>query len=266
MRAAAESADAAPPFGEEQRDTVRAAFRGGSDTAQESGGPQAPASEPASEEGSAMIGARQYGKLPRARWGEERWTNLSADAQWLYVYLVSQPTTDSAGVFPIRVSKWAKSARGMTKERVQAAAKELVDTGWIAVDHDSEEGLIRNYIRDDWAGDNIFKGAIGRALLCQSMRLRAILLSELHWLKNERPIIKDDQLTLIAELERTLPADFDLESVVESEVTSPGTTSTASTSPFEGRSNGDQTPFERRSEEDPDDADSYREFDRRNRP
>jgi hypothetical protein len=213
-----------------------------------------------------MIGARQYGKLPRARWGELRWTGLSADAQWLYVYLVSQPTTDAAGVFPLRVSKWAKSARGMTKDRAQAAAKELVDSGWIAVDHDSEEGLIRNYIRDDWAGDNIFKGAIGRALLCQSTRLRAILLSELHWLKAERPIIKDDQLTLIAELEQTLPADFDLESVVESELASPAPSSTATTQAFERRQNAVRTPFEHESETDSDDGDSYREFDRRNRP
>ena len=212
-----------------------------------------------------MIGARQYGKLPRSRWSDERWTGLIADAQWLYVYLVSQPTTDAAGVFPVRVTKWAKSAHGMTTQRVQAAAKELVERRWIAVDHDSEEGLIRNYIRDDWAGDNIFKGAIGRALLCQSTRLRAILLSELYWLKTERPIIKDDQLTLIAELEQTLPADLDLESVVESELASPAPSSTATTQAFRRRSNAVPTPFDPGSETDPDDGDSYREFDRRNR-
>jgi hypothetical protein len=190
-----------------------------------------------------MIGARQYGKLPRARWGEHTWTNLTADAQWLYVYLVTQPTTDSAGVFPIRITKWAKAATDTTEPRVKAAAKLLATTGWITVDHDTEEGLIRHYIRDDWAGDNIFKGALNRALLCQSTQLRAILLTELRWLKNERPVIKDDQLTLIEELEQSIPDDFDTDAVVESELASAAPSSTATTKPFKRRSNAVGTPF-----------------------
>jgi hypothetical protein len=206
-----------------------------------------------------MIGARQYGKLPRARWGEHAWTSLSADAQWLYMYLVSQPTTDSAGVFQIRVSKWAKSAHGMTTQRASTAAKELRETGWIAVDHDTEEGLIRHYIRDDWAGDNIFKGALGRALLCQSTQLRAILLTELRWLKSERPVIKDDQLTLIEELEQSIPNDFDTDAVVESELASPAPSSTATTKPFKRRSNAVGTPFGGGSEMDSEGDASYRD-------
>jgi hypothetical protein len=117
-----------------------------------------------------MTSARQYGKLLKTNWREDAWTGLTADAQWLYAFLVSQPTTDSAGVFPIRISKWAKAATDMTAARVKAAATLLVDRGWIVVDHDTEEGLIRSYIRDDWAGDNIFKGALGRAVQAQSAR------------------------------------------------------------------------------------------------
>jgi hypothetical protein len=156
-----------------------------------------------------MTGARQFGKLLKANWGKDAWTHLSTDAQWLYAYLVSQPTTDTAGVFQIRISKWSKGSPDMTKERVAAAAKMLVDRGWIAVDHDTEEGLLRNYMRDDWAGKLIFKGALARALLVQSMPLRAVLLSEIRELKCERPIVEDDQLSLIADLEQSVPPDFD---------------------------------------------------------
>ena len=91
-------------------------------------------------------------------------------------------------------------------ERLKATAKELVDTGWIAVDHDAEEGLIRTYIRDDWAGDNIFKGAVGRALLCQSPLLRATLLPEIRQLSRE---CKPEQLELIDALESSIPSGFD---------------------------------------------------------
>jgi hypothetical protein len=195
-----------------------------------------------------MTGARQFGKLLKANWGKDAWTHLSTDAQWLYAYLVSQPTTDTAGVFQIRISKWSKGSPDMTKERVAAAAKMLVDRGWIAVDHDTEEGLLRNYMRDDWAGKLIFKGALARALLVQSMPLRAVLLSEIRELKCERPIVEDDQLSLIADLEQSVPPDFDVASVVGFLRPSPPPSPKPSPQAFEGRTNGVQTPSVRRSQ------------------
>jgi hypothetical protein len=99
-----------------------------------------------------MSGARQFGKLLKANWGKGAWTQLPAAAQWLYAYIVSQATTDTAGAFPIRTTKRVKGAPDMTEDRVKAAAKALVDTGWIVVDHRTEEGLLCNYVRDDWAG------------------------------------------------------------------------------------------------------------------
>jgi hypothetical protein len=190
-----------------------------------------------------MTGARQFGKLLKANWAKDAWTNLSADAQWLYAYLVSQPTTDTAGVFPIRTTKWAKGAPDMTEARVKAAARQLADTGWIAVDFHTEEGLLRNHIRDDWAGDLIFKGALARALLVQSARLRAILLTEVQWLKSERPIVKDDQLTLIADLEESVALDSHCESVVGFEPPSPAPIPKPSPKPFERPSNAVRTPY-----------------------
>jgi len=190
-----------------------------------------------------VAGARQFGKLLKANWTQDSWTGLSTDGQWLYAYLVSQPTTDTAGVFPIRITKWAKGSPDMTVDRVRAAAKVLVEAGWIVVDHDSEEGLLCNYIRDDWAGDNIFKGAIGRALLVQSMRLRAILLNDIRWLKCERPVVKDDQLTLIAALEQSIPPDFDLESVVGFGLPTPPPSPKPSPQAFERPLNAVRTPF-----------------------
>jgi hypothetical protein len=198
-----------------------------------------------------MAGARTFGKLLKANWTRDAWRQLSTDAQWLYAYLVSQPTTDTAGVFPLHTARWAKGNSDMTEARVKAAARLLIDTGWIAVDFDTDEGLLRNYIRDDWAGDLIFKGALTRALLVQSVRLRAVLLSEVRELKCDRPIVKDDQLTLIDELESSIPPGFDVESVVGFVPASPPPSPKPSPQPFERRS---------------DEVDSYHEFDRRSKP
>jgi hypothetical protein len=194
-----------------------------------------------------MTGARQFGKLLKANWGKPEWTQLSADAQWLYAYLVSQPTTDTAGVFTIHTKKWAKGSPDMTEARVKAAARELTNAGWIAVDFATDEGLIRNYIRDDWAGDLIFKGALRRCLLVQSTPLRAVLLSEMQELKVDRPIVKDDQLSLIADLEQSIPTGFAVGWVVGFVPPAPPPSPKPSPKSFEGRTNGVETASERRS-------------------
>jgi hypothetical protein len=182
------------------------------------------------------MSARRFGKTPMTRWAEKSWTDLTADAQWLYMHLMSQPTTDTAGVFPIRVTKWAKAAADMAVERVRAAARLLTERGWIAADGDTEEGLIRNYIRDDWAGDKIFIGALGRTLLCQSALLRAVLLHEIENLGRAiKPDFREQVDSLITDLRESIPPDLDVEVLP----TSPVPTSSATTLAIDRRSIGD---------------------------
>ena len=71
----------------------------------------------------------------------------------------------------------------------------------IVPDHDTEEGLIRNYIRDDWAGDNIFKGALNRAVLAQSSLIRRCLFEEIQSLDRT---FNDREQQLIQELAESL--------------------------------------------------------------
>jgi len=150
--------------------------------------------------------ARQYGKLPIQNWREDAWTTMTADAQWLYAYLESQSNTNSAGVFPIQLTKWAKAAADMTADRVKAAAKLLVESRYIVVDHDTEEGVLRTHIRDDRAGDNVFKGALDVAAQAQSPVVRAVLLREVRGLDREFTI---RELELMDALEATIPPGFD---------------------------------------------------------
>jgi hypothetical protein len=146
--------------------------------------------------------ARQYGKLQIQNWRDATWTTMTVDAQWLYAYLESQSSTNSAGVFPIQITKWARAAADMTKERVAAAAKLLHERRYIVVDQKTEEGLIRTHIRDDRAGENVFKGAIDIAAQTQSSLLRAVLLREIRGLGRD---FSTRELELIDALESTHP-------------------------------------------------------------
>jgi hypothetical protein len=196
--------------------------------------------------------ARDYGKLRVGRWRETEWLKLSADAQWLYVFLVSQSTTDSAGVFPIQLSKWAKGASDMTVERVTAAARLLDAANFIVVDHDTEEGLIRTYIRDDRAGDNVFKGALSRAAQAQSPLLREVLLREIK--ENLHREFTDREAELITQLEATLSDHV-------SSATTPTPSTATTTPPFEDSQETVATEFEQRSPEKPERWCGYRELD-----
>jgi hypothetical protein len=150
--------------------------------------------------------ARQYGKLLTSIWRDEDWRQLTADAQWLYEHLLSQPSLSTAGVLPIQLTKWAKGAADMTVERVKAAAKVLVDRRYIVVDHDTEEALVRSFIRHDASAvgtPKVLTGALNCALQVQSRQLRAVLLTEIRRLDRE---MTSDQLQRIDALEASLSA------------------------------------------------------------
>lgn len=95
--------------------------------------------------------ARTFAKMYLSVWNVgSDFYELSADAQWLYWTLLGHPLLSPAGVLPVQPRKWAKRSKGMTERRVQAALRELVDTGQkVMVDDDTEELLIRTFIAWD---------------------------------------------------------------------------------------------------------------------
>jgi hypothetical protein len=184
---------------------------------------------------------RAHGKLKKALWADEDWRKLPADAMWLYAYLVSQPTTDTAGVFPTHHTKWAKAAADMTVERATDAAKALNAAGFIAVDHDTEEGVLTTYIADDEAGTNIFVGALKRCRLVQSPTLRRALLDEVLSLDRQ---FSDHEQHLVDELANSLPPWR--EEVSPGRTASAPSSSSASTQASQRRLDTVPTPSQRR--------------------
>lgn len=121
--------------------------------------------------------ARSYFKLLLSTWDPTSdFPDLSTGAQWLYWVLGSHPLLSPAGVLPIQERKWARRATDATLQTVEDALQELVGKGLILVDHDTEEALIRTFIRHDGGARNTNIGkAIAAAITrIESDRLRAV--------------------------------------------------------------------------------------------
>lgn len=108
--------------------------------------------------------ARNYAQLRSSIWQNESFKNeLDVDAQWLYFVLLSQPNINTAGVLPLQERRWARFAHGMTGPRVTAALERLNTYWYVVVDEDTEEVLVRTFIRHDglWKQPNVLKSALG---------------------------------------------------------------------------------------------------------
>lgn len=113
----------------------------------------------------AADGGRQYAQILKRIWADTDWKSLTRDAQWMYQLLLSQPSMNYAGVLPLTSRRWAKLASDATIEIVEKALEFLHERGFLVVDWDTEEVLIRSFIRNDglWKQPNMLTTALRHA-------------------------------------------------------------------------------------------------------
>jgi hypothetical protein len=124
---------------------------------------------------------RTYAKILTSIWSDADFRALSADAQRVYIVLLTQRELSACGCLPLRVSKWAKLAPDTTVSDVRVALDQLSEARFVVVDEDSEELLIRSFIRHDggWQTPNIHKAILSTAAVIESENLRAVAFAEL---------------------------------------------------------------------------------------
>lgn len=131
--------------------------------------------------------AKEYGQLRHDIWSDDDWLNLTVPAQHLYMTLLSDPTLNYCGVADWRPGKLAQRAAENRVSDTVLAAAELSFAFFIVIDEETEEVLIRSYLRHDPILKNprlavtMSKeyGVIG------SRKIRAALVFELQRLKKE---------------------------------------------------------------------------------
>lgn len=93
--------------------------------------------------------ARDRANIRLNLWADEDWRNLSIEAQHLYLMLLSHPSLSYAGVADWRPKRLAPLTGTATPEGIEDAAQELQSSAFVYADEDTEEILIRSFVRHD---------------------------------------------------------------------------------------------------------------------
>lgn len=126
--------------------------------------------------------ARSEARLSVEIWAPESdFIELSSDAQWMYMFLLSQPDLAHDGVLALRERRWSQKAANLTADDIEGRLAELEQHRYVVVDYDAEELLVRSYIRRDkvYRQPNVFHAALDHLPLVTSQRIRTALVTEL---------------------------------------------------------------------------------------
>lgn len=129
-------------------------------------------------------------------WGDKDFTSLSAREQQVFMMLFSFPTRNLAGVVPLTLRRWATCTSDATVENITAALRVLEHVRFVIIDWDTEEVLIRTYIRNDeiWRQPNLMVRCLKFCHAVASETLRAAIAEELTRVAQEfMPTVKNPE-------------------------------------------------------------------------
>lgn len=92
---------------------------------------------------------RTHGRIQATIWNDPEFIALEAGPQRLYMFLLSQPDLSHAGLVPMRVRRWAMKVRLGTPATITADLGDLENHRFIVTDKDTEEVLVRTFVRND---------------------------------------------------------------------------------------------------------------------
>lgn len=141
--------------------------------------------------------ARDHARIYLTIWtDDEDFRALPSTAQWLYFRLVTDPGLTFAGTLDWRPAKLAASTADLTAVDVEMLAAYLEDPAdhdpYIIVDRDSEEALIRTFIRHDglMTSPNITVAMLKAHAAIGSTVLRSVVVHQLAALKVDEPDLR----------------------------------------------------------------------------
>jgi hypothetical protein len=133
--------------------------------------------------------ARDHARILTSIWRDEDFRALPVDAQHTYLTAVSHDELSYCGRLDYRPGRLAALAHGNTAKKIEVAVTKLVRARYMVLDRDTEELLIRTYVKHDGVLDRVNMGkAVARATTkLVSLPLRAALFNELGNLYSEKP-------------------------------------------------------------------------------
>lgn len=128
--------------------------------------------------------ARSYANIATAIWRDDDFCALSATEQQAYFLLITQPDISAAGVLTMALTRWASRVKDATRDSFRATLEGLQDHRFVVIDDETDELLVRSFVRWDKgytnskrrfairdAAHQIMSHAIRRALAAEFDRL-----------------------------------------------------------------------------------------------
>ena len=136
--------------------------------------------------------ANDYARVVRSIWADDDFRALSHDAQWLYFHLLTSPALTYCGVTDWRPKRIAALTADLTESGVEAASVELEGNLYTVVDRDSEEVLIRSFVRHDglMSSPNMAAAMVKAHAATVSRALRGVVVHELKRLQKDDPDLR----------------------------------------------------------------------------
>lgn len=134
--------------------------------------------------------AREYARIRLSIADDEEFEELLPEAQWLYLrVLLPDPSLNYAGIADWRPNRLINKARGIDANYILTAAADLEERRYALFDVDTEEVLIRTYIRVDELLRNpkMAVAVVSGYQSTASKVLRAFIVSEIQKAKEEQP-------------------------------------------------------------------------------
>ncbi|MEU8920395.1 hypothetical protein AB0D10_05565 [Kitasatospora sp. NPDC048545] len=124
--------------------------------------------------------ARGHGRVLTRIWDDPDFTALPGEIQRLYLFLISQPNLNHAGLLPLTLKRWSSRAHGLSPAVLREQLAVLSARRFVVVDEDTEELLVRSFVRNDgvWKQPQVMGAMVSGALEITSRPLRAALLAE----------------------------------------------------------------------------------------
>lgn len=133
--------------------------------------------------------ARNYAQIQTGIWTNDDILDLNMTEQWLYLHLVTHGKLSYCGTMDWRPKRIPPMAHGLTLGEVTDAAEVLRAKRYIIVDDDTEEVLVRSFLRNDGLlKQRNMGGAVANAYKdVGSRQLRGVIIHELRRLHAENP-------------------------------------------------------------------------------
>lgn len=157
---------------------------------------------------------KDFAAVNVALWGDDDFLDLTVDAQLLFLRLWTSPGLTYCGAGDWHAGRIAQSAADWTRPRIEAAAAELSRGRFLIIDADTDEFLLRSWIRHDglWKTPNMAVSMSNARADLASRILRGIVVHEVRRLRDEHPEHGSWKRSAVASLldqKATDPADVE---------------------------------------------------------